>query len=123
MTKEIPHWVTYPEDDWVPITPELAGLDPEGYRHFIDSLDPRGAEFGGEDHTGDQWGAVLTSGGYLLHDWGDRHYRFQTASVGKAVTRALFGLAVEQRMVEPDDLVKETWAGEGQLTHRHKYLT
>ena len=25
-------------------------------------------------------------------------------------------------MVEPDDLVKETWTGEGQLTHRHKYL-
>ena len=80
------------------------------------------ADFGGEDHTGGQWGAVVTRGGYLLHEWGDRHYPFQTASVGKAFTRALVGLAVEEGMVNPSDLICETWTGVGQLSHRHKYL-
>lgn len=122
MTVDIPDWVTYPEDDWVPITPEQAGLDMGAYGRFIDGLGARGADFGGEDHTGDRWGAVLTRGGYLLQEWGDRHYRFQTASVGKAFTRALFGLAVEHGMVEPDDLISKTWTGEGQLSHRHKHL-
>ena len=122
MTIDIPDWVTYPEDGWVSITPEQAGLDEDAYRRFIESLDPKGAAFGGEDHTGGRWGAALTRGGYLLHAWGDRNYRFQTASVGKAFTRALFGLAVEEGMVNPHDLVAETWTGEGQLSHRHKYL-
>ena len=122
MANDIPDWVTYPEDDWVSITPVQAGLDPDGYRLFVDGLDPAGADFGGEDHTGGRWGAVVTRGGYLLHEWGDRHYRFQTASVGKAFTRALFGLAVEEGMVKPADPIRETWTGEGQLSHRHKHL-
>ncbi len=122
MANDIPDWVTYPEVDWVSITPVQAGLDPDGYRRFVDGLDPGGADFGGEDHTGGRWGAVVTRGGYLLHEWGDRHYRFQTASVGKAFTRALFGLAVEEGMVKPDDPIRETWTGEGQLSHRHKHL-
>ena len=42
-----------------------------------------GATFGGEDHSGDKFGAVLTRGGYLVHSWGDRHYAHHTASVGK----------------------------------------
>ncbi len=29
MTVELPDWVTFPEDDWVEITIEEAGLDPE----------------------------------------------------------------------------------------------
>ena len=122
MAVDIPEWVAYPADDWASITPEQAGLDPEALRRFVQSLDPTGADFGGEDHTGGQWGAVITRGGYLLHEWGDRHYRFQTASVGKAFTRALFGLAVEEGMVTPNDLISETWTGVGQLSHRHKYL-
>ena len=122
MTIDIPEWVTHPEDDWVSITPEQAGLDRDAYRCFIEDLDPSGADFGGEDHTEGKWGAVLSRGGYLLHEWGDRHYRFQTASVGKAFIRALCGLAVEEGMVEPNDPIGETWTGEGQLSHRHKYL-
>lgn len=119
---EIPKWVTYPEEDWVSIFPEDAGLDGDKFRRFIDTLNLKGAAFGGEVHTDLKWGAVVTRGGFLLHEWGDRHYRFQTASVGKAFTRAVFGLAVEDGLVQPDDLIADTWTGEGQLSHRHKYL-
>ena len=121
-TTEIPAWVTYPEDDWKTITPEEAGLDPRKFNDFLASIDARGAAVGGEVHEGDDWGTVITRGGYLLHTWGDKGYKFQTASLGKAFIRALFGLAVEEGMVEPDDLISETWTGEGQLSHPHKYL-
>ena len=98
---ELPDWVTFPDDDWTQITPAEAGLDEEGFARFIGGVDVRGASFGGEDHTGDKWGMVLTRGGYLVHTWGDRNYRFQTASVGKAFARALFGLAVEDGLAMP----------------------
>lgn len=123
MAIQVPNWVTYPGDDWASITPEQAGLDVDAFDRFVTGLDPRGADFGGEDHTGGKWGAVLTRGGYLLHEWGNRHYRFQTASVGKAFAIALLGLAVEAGMVSPDELISNTWTGEGQLSHPHKYLT
>ena len=84
MTIELPDWVTFPEDDWVEITAEEAGLDPEKFGAFIGDMEVKGASFGGEDHSGDKYGAVITRGGYLVHAWGDRHYRHQTASVGKA---------------------------------------
>ncbi len=67
-------------------------------------------------------GAALTRGGYLVHTWGDPDFRWQTASVGKALTWAVFGLAVEDGLVRPDDLVRNTWTGEGQLSHPHKHL-
>ena len=121
-TTEVPHWVTFPEDDWTTITPEEAGLDREKFQRFWASIDVRGAAVGGEVHEGKDWGAVLTRGGYLVHVWGDRNYKFQTASLGKAFMRALFGLAVEEGMVERDDLISDTWSGEGQLSHPHKYL-
>jgi len=38
MTSEFPDWVTFPEDDWVQITPEEAGLDPEKFEAFIAGL-------------------------------------------------------------------------------------
>ena len=123
MAIQIPGWVTYPDDDWASITPEQAGLDPDGFRNFVGGLEPHGAAFGGEDHTDGKWGAALTRGGYLLHEWGDRNYRFQTASVGKAFTIALLGLAVDAGMVDADRPINETWTGEGELSHPHKYLT
>ena len=119
---DIPQWVTYPEDDWVEIGPTDAGLDPEAYRDFIGGLDVRGGDFGGEDHTGDKWGAVITRGGYLLQSWADRHYRFQTASTGKAFIWVLLGLAAADGIVDPDEPVHKTWAGEGELSHPHKLL-
>ena len=121
-TTEVPHWVTFPEEDWISITPKEAGLDREKFQRFRASIDVRGSAVGGEVHEGNNWGAVITRGGYLVHTWGDRDYKFQTASLGKAFMRALFGLAVEEGMVERDDLISDTWTGEGQLSHPHKYL-
>ena len=79
----VPNWATYPGKDWERITPEEAGLDPEGFARWVDGLDVRGARFGGEDHSGDQFGAVLTRGGYLIHSWGCRSYIHHTASVAR----------------------------------------
>ena len=78
MSITVPDWVTYPDDDWESITPEEAGLDHNGFEQWIAGLDVRGATFGGEDHSGDKFGAVLTRGGYLVHSWGDRHYTHHT---------------------------------------------
>ena len=75
MTVELPDWVTFPEDDWVEITIEEAGLDPEKFEAFVAKLDVKGANFGGEDHCGNKYDAVITRGGYLVHTWGDQHYR------------------------------------------------
>jgi CubicO group peptidase (beta-lactamase class C family) len=119
---ETPEWVTFPEEDWRTIAPEDAGLDPVGFRRFLGTIEAAGASIGGEAHEGDDWGTVITRGGYLLHTWGDRDFRFQTASMAKAFSRAIFGLAVREGMVEPDDLVSDTWTGEDQLSHSHKYL-
>ena len=57
---QIPDWVTFPDDDWREISAEDAGLDPDGFRAFVDGLDVREAAFGGEDHSNGRWGAVLT---------------------------------------------------------------
>ena len=84
MVLEIPDWVTYPDDEWNEITPAEAGLDTDRFSAFLKSCDVKGASFGGEDHSGNQYGAVLARGGYLVHGWGDPSYRFQTASTGKA---------------------------------------
>ncbi len=118
----IPEWVTYPEEDWVTLTPAEAGLDAAKLDAFLSQADVRAASFGGEDHSGGRWGTVLTRGGYLVHAWGDRHYRFQTASLGKAFVFALIGLAVQDGLIEPDDLLSDTWTGEGELSHPHKHL-
>ncbi len=121
-THEIPDWVIYPGEDWVTITPAEAGLDVEKFNRFLAERDIKGAAFGGENHEGNKWGVALTRGGYLVHTWGDRNYRFQTASLGKAFMWALFGLAVEDGMAQPDDPIHRTWTGEGQLSHPHKCL-
>ena len=119
---ELPAWVTFPEADWETVSPEKAGLDPAKFNRFLANIDATGASIGGEFHRGDDWGAVVTRGGYLLHTWGDKDYRFQTASMAKAFSRAVLGLAIYEGMVEADDLVSDTWTGEGQLSHPHKYL-
>ena len=122
MLSDLPDWVTFPEDDWVQITPKEAGLEPEKFKAFIAGLEVKGASFGGEDHSGGRYGAVITRGGYLVQDWGNRHYRHQTASVGKAFVWALLGFAVADGRIDPDDPINEYWTGHGQLSHPHKYL-
>jgi len=122
MTFELPAWVTFPEDDWVQITSEEAGLDPDKFEAFITSLKVKGASFGGEDHSGNKYGVVITRGGYLVHARGDRYYRHHTASVGKAFMWAVLGWSVKDGLINPDEPINKYWTGEGQLSHPHKYL-
>ena len=122
MALKVPDWVTYPDEDWTPITPADAGLDPARFEEFVSGREIRGADIGGEDHSGNQWGAVLTRAGYLVHEWGDKDYQFQTASVGKAFSWALIGFAVEDGLIDPDEPINRSWTGQGQLSHPHKYM-
>ena len=55
---------------------------------------------------------MLTRGGYLVRAWGNPVYCYQTASVGKAFSRALIGLAVREGLIDPDEVVRKTWTGE-----------
>ena len=114
-----PDWVVYPDEDWQTIEPGAAGIDSLGFKRYLEGLDVRGAEFGGEDHSGQKWGAVLTRCGYLLHVWGDPGYRAQTASTGKAFAYALLGLAVSAGLVAPDAPIHRSWIGAGELSHDH----
>ena len=118
----IPDWGTYPEEAWEPVAGSDVGVDTAGLTSYLDSLDVRGASWEGEVHGDREWGVVLTRGGYLLRSWGNPDYKFQTASLGKAFTWTLFGLAVDDGLVSPEDLVLETWTGHGELSHPHKYL-
>lgn len=120
---DIPDWVVYPEEAWAKRTPARAGLDGDGFDRLISDAQVKGAAWEGETHEGDEWGAVLTRGGYLVHSWGDPDYTYQTASVGKTFTRALVGLAVWEGLIHEDDPICETWTGEGQMSHPHKVLT
>ena len=118
---EIPDWVVYPEEEWSEITPAQAGFDEEKFNALI-ATKVKGAIFEGEVHEGNEWGAVLTRGGYRVQAWGDPDYRFQTASVAKAFTRVLIGLAEQEGLIDPDEVIWKRWTGEGQLSHPHKYL-
>ena len=59
MSIAIPDWVVYHDDDWTERSPAEAGLDPAAFAAFIAGMDVRGAAFGGEDHSGAQYGAVI----------------------------------------------------------------
>lgn len=118
----IPNWVTFPNKGWISISPEEAGLDPQGFASWIAKLNIRGANFGGEDHKENRFGTVVTRGGYLVQTWGDPHYKFQTASVGKALCWVLIGFAIKDKLIDPDEPINKIWTGEGQLSHPHKFL-
>jgi CubicO group peptidase (beta-lactamase class C family) len=118
----IPDWVVYPEREWVRITPEQAGLDAKKLAEIVAQANIHGGGTLGVQVTDRQWGAVLTRGGYLVETWGDPAYKYQSASLGKCIMRALFGLSVEAGVLKPDDPIYKTWTGRGQLSHAHKYL-
>ena len=118
----VPEWVTYPGEEWETITPEEAGLDVEKWQRVLAETPVRPAAWQGERHGDGEFGFTLARAGYRLHTWGNGGYRFQTASLGKSFTIALVGLAVDEGLIRDDDLVRETWTGEGELSHPHKYL-
>ena len=118
----IPDWVVYPEEEWIQITPGEAGIDAEKFTELIVNSPTKRGAWEGEVHDGDNWGSVLSRGGYLVHVWGNPDYQYQTASLGKAFTWAVLGLAVDENLIDPDEPINRTWTGERQLSHPHKYL-
>jgi len=112
---KVPGWVVFPDKEWVKITPAQAGFDVAKFKKMVGSAKPEGEK-------GAKWGAVLTRGGYLVHAWGDPDYKHQTASLGKAFTWAVLGLAVDQGLLKPTDPIRKSWTGKGLLSHPHKYL-
>lgn len=119
----IPDWVIYPDAEWVRISPAHAGFDAKGFDRLVTGAAVKGAACEGETHGGNNWGAAVCRGGYQVQSWGDPDYTYQTASVAKAFTRALLGLAVWEGLIHEDDPICQSWTGEGQLSHPHKYLT
>jgi CubicO group peptidase (beta-lactamase class C family) len=118
----LPPWVVFPDERWIEITAEEAGFDAKKLDALLARADIHGGGFGGVQVGPDQWGAVLTRGGCLVRRWGNPSYRFQSASLGKCLTRALFGLSVEAGLLKPDEPIWKTWTGRGELSHPHKYL-
>lgn len=114
--------VVFPQEEWVRISPEQAGLNVQRYEELLGSSNIGPGGWGGNEPGDGQWGAVLTRGGYLVQTWGNPRARFQSASLGKCITRALVGLTVEAGLLDPDQPISQTWTGEGQLSHPHKYL-
>lgn len=118
----VPEWVTFPEEEWVKIEPADAGLDAGRMDRIFASADIHPGGFGGTAPGDDEWGAVLTRGGYLVYAFGDPTYKTQSASLGKCLVRALLGLAVDDGLVDPDEPIWKTWTGRDELSHPHKYL-
>lgn len=118
----VPDWVVFPEQQWIRITPEQAGLDVEKLNAILSQADVHGDGWGGVEVGPNQWGAVLCRGGYLVHCWGNPKYKCQSASLGKNVTWVLVGLAVDDGLIDWNDPIWKTWTGEGQLSHPHKVL-
>ena len=119
----IPDWVVYPGENWKTATPQEAGFDMGKWNEWLSKQNPRGAAVAGESHPGNQWGAVVMRGGYIIKTWGDPDYRYNSASVGKCFTRLCLQIAIDRELISSaDDLVKDYWTGEGQLNHPDKYL-
>lgn len=111
-----------PPERWPEISPEEAGLDPRKFEQTVAQAKIGPGSFGGVAVGENDWGAVLARGGYLVRPWGNPSFQCQSASLGKCILRALFGLSVEAGIVKPDDPIAKTWTGRGELSHRHKYL-
>ncbi len=135
----VPGWVIFPEEEWQSITPEEAFAQPVSshvtshaaktdlfeWNAWVSRMRDgvKGSAFFGEDHIGNRWGVAIAWGGYLLQTFGDPDYGYQTASLGKAFTMACLQLAVDEGLIESaDDLIRDSWTGEGQLNAPHKYL-
>jgi len=73
---KIPDWVAYPGEEWGKITPHAAGFDAEKFNKMIANAQVKGAAWEGEAHEENEWGAVLTRGGYLVQTWGNADYKY-----------------------------------------------
>lgn len=117
-----PDWVVFPDEEWEELGTEQAGFEEPELTNALTPFSPRPAAFW-ENHQPDEYAAVLTRAGYLVKKWGrTRDYLWQTASVGKAFTRAALGLAVYRLGLNPDKPVWHTWTGLGAFSHARKSL-
>jgi len=98
---------TYPGKKWEHKKPAELGFDETALKRLVPNYGI---------------GGVIIRHGYVAASWGDPDLALQTASMGKAFTGTLLGLAIDAGMVKLDDLVSRTWTGEGQLSHRYKHL-
>jgi len=119
----IPDWVVFPDAEWLTLTPEDAGFRGLEWKKAVGACRPAPTNFWGERHAPEDFAAVLTRGGYLVQSWGRaKDYKYQSASVGKAFTHALVGLAVEKLKLNIDEPVCRTWTGAGEFSHAHKHF-
>jgi putative CocE/NonD family hydrolase len=118
----VPDWGVFPQQDWMKCSPADAGFDAEKLAAVLAAADVHGGTWGGVPVGPQEWGAVLTRGGRLVHAWGDPAFKQPSASLGKCMTRALFGITVEAGLIDPDAPVQATWTGHDELSHPHKYL-
>ena len=97
----------YPGAEWESISPSEAGFNEQALQKLIPTVGV---------------GGVIIRHGYLVASWGNPNVGVNTASLGKSCTSTCLGLAVDAGLVKLDDLVYQTWTGEGQLSHPYKYL-
>ena len=97
----------FPGAEWARKSPEELGFDPTALKELIPSYGI---------------GGVIIRHGYLAASWGDPNLALQTASMGKAFTGTVLGLAVDAGMVKLDDPVWKTWTGRGELNYPYKDL-
>lgn len=115
--------LVYPGEEWMRLTPAEAGFRQPEFDRMVSEYEPRPAAFWGEVHAPEDIGGCLTRAGYLVQTWGrSADYRYQTASVGKAFTKAALGLAVEKLGLDPHEPVWRTWTGAGEFSHPHKQM-
>lgn len=113
--KPVPDWVVFPTDDWQAITPEEAGLDVKKWETWVKRQNPSGHRSWGQNPKQD-YGVVVTRGGYVLKTFGDPDYKLNSASVGKAFTSFALQLAIDEGSIgSPDDPIHKYWTGKGQL--------
>jgi CubicO group peptidase (beta-lactamase class C family) len=118
----LPSGLVFPEAEWQRATPEEAGLDAEKLREVLARANVTGGSWGGVPIGEHDWGAVLTRGGRLVEHWGNPRFKQPSASLGKCLVRALFGITIEAGLIQPDEPIAKTWTGRGELSHSHKYL-
>jgi CubicO group peptidase (beta-lactamase class C family) len=97
----------FPGKDWERRAPADLGFDEHALRRLIPTYGI---------------GGVIVRHGYLAASWGNPEVAIQTASMGKAFTGTLLGLAITDEKVKLDDPVWKTWTGEGELGYRYQYL-
>jgi CubicO group peptidase (beta-lactamase class C family) len=115
--------VSFPDKSWESISPEDAGFNNIWWNLNVAGQNFHGSTLLGERHGSEEWGIVLCKAGRILKTWGNPHYKFQSASCGKTLTRLCLQLAIDKGLIlNADEVVSDYWSGEGEMTHSRKYL-